>query len=246
MAPAIATAYKLRSNDLVIDNEDKRYILKVRDMEDEDRPREKLIENGPASLTSQELLAIILNTGTKREEVMAMSNRILKEYGEKSLVSQTNPKFLEREFSIPQVKACQIVACFELGRRYFQKQSNGSATVHTAKQAYEYFKDMRELPKEQFRAIYLNSHYRVVHDEVISIGTLTASIVHPREVFKPAIERLAVALIVAHNHPSGSIKPTQADIELSRQLHEAGKILGIELLDHLVIAGNKFASIALN
>ena len=175
-----------------------------------------------------------------------MSNRILKEYGENGLASQTDPKILEKDFGIPLVKACQIVACFELGRRFFQKNKNGLVTVRTAKQAFEYFKQMGFLPKEQFRGIYLDSRYRVIHDEIISVGSLTANIVHPREVFKPAIEHLAVAIVVAHNHPSGSLKPTSSDIELTKQLAKAGNILGIELLDHLIVAKNKFASILVN
>jgi len=102
---------------------------------------------------------------------------------------------------------------------------------------------MGTLNKEQFRGLYLNSRYQLVHDEVISLGTLTASLVHPREVFKPALEYSAVALIIAHNHPSGSLKATAADQEITNQLIEAGKILEIEILDHLIIAKNKFTSI---
>lgn len=237
------TIYNLTLNDLIMDNFDKKYILRVKDMPSEDRPREKMVELGAATLTSQELLAVILTTGTKKEEVMAMASRILKDYGEKAIAAQKDPKTVAKEFDLPLIKACQIVACFELGRRFFKETKIGLATIRTAKQAFEYLKDMRELSKEHLRGIYLNSHFRVIHDETISVGSMTANIVHPREVFKPAIEHGAVALIIAHNHPSGSTKPTQSDIDITEQLIKAGKILGIDLLDHIIIAKNKFASV---
>jgi len=235
--------YILQDNDYILGDENRKYILRVRDLEEEAKPREKLIKNGPSALSSAELLAIVLNVGTKKEEVLRMSSRILKEYGEKTIINETNPKTIEKELGVPIAKSCQIVACFELGRRFFKKEPSGRIVVRTAKQAYEYLKDMRALPKEYLRGIYLNSRYRVIHDEVISVGSLTANIVHPREVFKPALEHSACAVILAHNHPSGSAKPTASDIEITKQLVEAGKILGIDLLDHIVIAKNKFVSV---
>ncbi|NQV13664.1 MAG: DNA repair protein RadC [Parcubacteria group bacterium] len=235
--------YSLRDNSLILDNPDRQYPLRVRDLPDQDKPREKLIANGPNALSTPELLAVVLSVGTKKEEVMAMSYRIIKEYGEKSIASQTDPKLLEKELNVPLVKSCQIVACFELGRRFFQETTGPTAVIRTPKQAFQYFKDMRDLPKEQLRGIYLNSRHRVVHDEVISIGSLTTNIVHPREVFRPALEHSAVAMILAHNHPSGTVKPTESDIEVTKQLVEAGRILGIDLLDHIIITKNKFASV---
>jgi DNA repair protein RadC len=224
-------------------NYDQQYNLGVRDLALVDRPREKLIAHGSFLLSSPELLAIILNTGTKKEEVLTMAKRLLHEYGEKGILSQTKPTELAKELDIPLVKACQIIACFELGKRFFQNTTQGLAVVRTAKQAFSYFKDMGNLTKEHLRGIYLDSHYRVIHDEVISVGSLTANIIHPREVFRPAIERSAAALIIAHNHPSGSAEPTESDIEITKQLVEAGKIMGIDLLDHLIISKNNFTSI---
>ncbi|KPJ55230.1 hypothetical protein AMJ47_01535 [Parcubacteria bacterium DG_72] len=217
--------------------------MRIKDLADEDKPRERLIKHGPSVLSTQELLAIVLTVGTKREEVFTMSSRILKEYGEKNIINQTNPKALEKELDIPLAKACQIVACFELGKRFFKESPGGQIIIRTAKQAYNYLKDMRSLPKEQLRGLYLNSRYRLIHDEVISVGSLTANIVHPREVFRPALEYSAVAIIIAHNHPSGSTKPTKGDIEITKQLVKAGRILGVDLLDHIIIARNKFISI---
>lgn len=236
--------YKITDHDLII-SADKKYVLRIKDLSDKDKPREKLVNNGPADLSSAELLAIILNTGNKKEGVMELSSRLLKEYGEKAIISQTDANKLSKELNVPIVKACQIIACFELGRRFFQKKPHSSVTIRSAKQAYEHLKEMGALSKENFRGLYLNSRYQLIHDEVISVGSLTSSLVHPREVFKPALEYGAAAVIIAHNHPSGSLKITPADQEVSLKLAEAGRILGIDVLDHLIIAKNKFISIPL-
>jgi DNA repair protein RadC len=236
-------AYKINDHNFVI-NQGKQYkILAVRDLPDEERPREKLIQNGAGTLSSVELLAIILGVGTKKEEVFSMANRLLREYGEKGVAYQKDPTIIEKDLNIPLAKACQIVACFELGRRFYQKKPGGSIIIRTAQQAHNYLKDMGNLNKEQFRGLYLNTHYQLIHDEVISIGTLDASLVQPREVFRPALEYSAAALIIAHNHPSGILKASKADVEITNKLIAAGQILDIELLDHLIIGKNKFASI---
>lgn len=235
--------YTLRDNDLVLDNQEKKYVLKLRDLAPEDKPREKLIKYGPSILSINELLAIVLNVGTKKEEVMTMTSRILKEYGEKAIINQTDPKKVMKTLDIPLVKSCQIIACFELGRRFFKTNNGRPKILRTAKQVYEYLKDMRDLPKEHLRGLYLDSRYRLIHDEVIAIGSVTANIIHPREVFKPALEFSASAVILAHNHPSGNTKPSESDIKITEQIIEAGKILGIDLLDHVIIAKNKFVSI---
>ena len=235
--------YKISDRNFVLNHGKTYKILKVKDLPDDEKPREKLIKGGVSVLSSAELLAVILGTGTKKEEVFSMSNRLLREYGEKGIAHQKDPKIIEKELKIPIVKACQIVACFELGRRFYQKKPGGSIALRTAAQAYAYLKDMGYLNKEQFRGLYLNSHYQLIHDEVISIGTLDAAIVQPREVFRPALEYSAAADIIAHNHPSGVLKATKADVEITNKLIEAGRILDIEVLDHLIIGKNKFASI---
>lgn len=236
--------YELKDNDLLLeDSLNKTYVFRVKDLPENEKPREKLISRGPESMTTGELMAVLLNVGTKKEEVLTMSSRIIREYGEKSIAFEKSPKKISQELDIPINKACQIVACFELGRKFFQNNNGKPATIRTAKQAYEYLKDMGNLSKEHLRGIYFNSHYKIIRDEVISVGSLTANIVHPREVFRPAIEYNAAALIIAHNHPSGSSKPTQSDIEITKQLIESGKIIGIELLDHLVIGKNKFSCV---
>ena len=215
----------------------------IREMDDNEKPREKLIKNGPVTLSSQELLAIILSQGTRKEEVMTMSRRIFKEYGEKSIVFETSAKKLNKALDIPITKACQIVACFELGRRFFHKRKGRQIFIRSAKDVFKYLQDMRELEKEHLRGLYLNSRNYLLYDELISVGSLTANIIHPREVFRPALEYSATSIILAHNHPSGVATPSKADIEITEQLVQAGKNLGINLIDHIIISKNKFISI---
>ena len=202
-----------------------------------------MLKYGSANLNLNELIAIILGTGTKKEEVMAMSKRIIKEYGEKALLSAKDPQKLSDLLDIPIGKASQIVAAFEIGRRFYQTKNGMPTAVHNAAQAYQYFKAMASLPKEVFKGIYLNSHYQIICDETISVGTVSASMVHPREVFGPAIEHGAVAIIVAHNHPSGSLNPTEADIMVTNQLVASAKIMGIEILDHIIVSNRGYSSI---
>ncbi len=223
---------------------DKKYILRIRDLPQEEKPREKLVKYGPAALSVAELLTVVLGAGTKKEGVLAMSKRLLKEYGENALVSQKDPKKVQATLGIPLVKACQLVATFELGRRFFKSSAAGRPlAIRTASQVYEYLKDMRDLPKEHLRGLYLDSHYQLVHDELISVGSVTANIIHPREVFRPALEHSASAVILAHNHPSGVLAPSDADVAITRQIVEAGKIMGISVLDHVIVTKTKFASV---
>lgn len=238
--------YTQDSGDLILDRE-KKYVLKLRDLPADERPREKLIKYGPQVLSLHELLAIVLGVGTKKEEVLTMSQRLLKEYGDSPIVNQKDPKKIQEMLGIPLAKSCQIVACFELGRRVFKAPDGRKPIViRTASQVYEYLRDMRELPKEHLRGLYFDNHYRLIHDEVISIGSLTSNIIHPREVFRPALEYSASAIILAHNHPSGIPKPSESDISITQQIADAGKILGISLLDHVIITKTKFGSIPVN
>lgn len=225
-------------------NTGKKYVLRLRDMPASEKPRERLMAHGPSALSIAELLAVVLNVGTKKEDVLAMSRRLLKEYGDSMIVSQKDPAKIQELLNIPLGKACQLVACFELGRRLFKAQDGRKpVALRTASQVHEYLKDMRDLPKEHLRGLYLDTHYQLIHDELISIGTLTSNVVHPREVFRPALEYSAAALILAHNHPSGVAKPSEADLAITAQIIEAGKVLGVGLLDHVIIARGKFESV---
>ena len=232
--------YVLKDNDLVLGKE---YVLKLRDLPIEEKPREKLLKYGAQALSTQELVAIILGTGTVRGDVMEMASRMIKEYGERSLSSRLNPKLMAEDLAIPLVKAVIIVATAELGRRFFERNKNGPAVIRNAHDVYQYVQEMRHLPKEHLRGIYLNAYHRVIHDEVISIGTINSSLIHPREFFKPAVEYGAAAVILVHNHPSGSANPSDQDVKITKQLIQAGKLLGINLVDHVIITLDGFASI---
>lgn len=235
------TPYQLADRDLILDED--HYVLRVRGLPIEDKPREKLSSLGPSSLSMAELVAVLWNVGTRREDVLEMARRVVKEYGEKAILHETNPEKLAEILMIPQNKAYQLVAGLELGRRFFEKRGEKPVFVRTAGHAHQYLSGLGLLKKEQLRGLYLNSRYQLVHDEVISVGSLTANIVHPREVFQPAIEYGAVAVIVAHNHPSGSLEPTKADLDVTRQLSAAGTIIGIDLLDHLIVTSDSYRSL---
>ena len=241
-----AQQYSLKDNDLFLDGSIREYIYKIRDLPLDRKPREKLIKQGPESLSVQELLAVILNVRSKNEDVLTMSHRIIREYGEKSIIAEKNVDKLCLDLNIPVIKACQIIACGEIGRRFYEKNKLGFTVIRNARDVYEYLVDMRNLPKEHLRGLYLNSHNRIIHDEVISIGTINTNIIHPREVFRPGIEYTSAAVVLAHNHPSGVCTPSAQDIEVTNQIIQAGKVLGINVLDHVVITKDSFMSISAN
>lgn len=244
MGNALGTdTYALTDGGVVQNHFPDQYVLKFRDIASADRPRERLLAQGPAGLSFTELVAVVWGVGTKREDVLAMARRIIREYGELSLQNETNPAKLAEALDIPLVKAVQLIAAFELGRRAYLRREGLPVFIRNASDAHDHLASISYGRKEQLRGLYLNSRYQLIHDEVISVGSLTANIVHPREVFRPALEHGAVAVIIAHNHPSGSVRPTTEDITVTSQLRAAGKMLGIELLDHLVITESAYQSI---
>jgi DNA repair protein RadC len=236
--------YTIKNTDTVMTSGvGRQYIYKLRDMPEADKPREKMLAHGPRVLSIVELVAVILNTGTVKEDVLMMASRIIREYGEKNFASFDNAQRLADSLGIPVVKACQIVASSELGRRFFKKSGGRNISVRNAKDISEYVQDMHSLPKEYLRGIYVNNHHQIIHDEVLSMGTVDANIIHPREVFKPAIEYGAAAVILVHNHPSGVVTPSTADIEVTKQLIEVGEVMGIALVDHVIVGKGKFVSV---
>ncbi len=228
---------------LTYENEEYQYALKIKDLPLYDRPLEKMQNQGVSSLSLVELFAVVLHTGTKKEGIMDMSKRIIREYGTSAISNQNNPKDVSDDLDVPLQKACQIIACVEIGKRLFKKNDMGLKVIRNARDAYDHLVDMKNLSKEQLCGLYLDTHNRVIHQEIISIGTINTNIVHPREVFKPALEYGAVAVVLAHNHPSGVPEPSAADIEVTKQLIEAGRIVGIHLMDHLVIGKEGFTTV---
>jgi len=236
--------YAIKTNAWFLDRSYRQYPLTIRDLPNDDKPREKMTARGPEALSIKELLAVVLVAGTAKENLAEMADRLIRDYGEKSILAERDPAKLSAEMNIPIVKACQIVACGELGRRFYDRTETGPKTVRNAKDVFDYLQDMRNLPKEHLRGLYLNSHNRVLRDEVISIGTVNSNMIHPREVFRPALECNAAAVILAHNHPSGEPAASAEDIEITAQLVKAGKILGIAVLDHVIIAKDSFVSVS--
>ena len=209
---------------------------------DKMRPREKLLGGYLEEMKLSELLAIIIGMGNKQEDVFTMSERIIREYGSKALAGESDPKRLMEILSIGEANACKLVAAFEIGRRFYSEKVKGRQLIRGPEDVFKYAEEMSGLVKENFRGLYLNPKNYIIHDEVISIGHLTASLVHPREVFKPAIEYSAAGLIVIHNHPSGDPDPSVQDKEITEMLVAAGKTLGIPLLDHIIIGNGRYYS----
>ncbi len=236
--------YFIHETSLVLDDHID-YVMCVKDLPEHEKPREKLTTIGPKNLSLAELLAVVLGTGTKKEEVLKMTSRILKEYGEKAIVHELDARKLSQALSIPVTKSAQIVAAFELGRRFFAQKHGKPVFIRNSSQAYEHLKDMGYSRREQLRGLYLNARHELIHDEVLSVGTLTANIVHPREVFQPALIQSAAAVIIAHNHPSGDPEPTPPDIAVTDQLRLAGEALGIGMLDHIIITETGYVSLVL-
>lgn len=204
-------------------------------------PREKLIEKGPQNLRDAELMAILLNTGTKGKNVIELSRTILKKYPTKKLLSLTY-KDLAHINGIGPAKSCVFLAAFELTKRVLEVEDTNLPTIKDAKDAVAQLQKLRTVKKEHFVALYLNARNQLVYKETVSIGTLNASLIHPREIFKPALEQCAASLIVAHNHPSGDAEPSHDDMMVTKRIKEAGHIMGIELVDHIIITKNSFYS----
>ncbi len=215
----------------------------VKQLPSEKQPRERLILQGPDSLSNSELLAIIFGTGTRNESVLEMASRVIKEYGSRSIIEIRDVNRAIDLLGLGKVKACQLVACFELGRRFYREESGKFPIIRDPKDIYELLPEMRNLRKEEIRGLYLNSRQKLIYSETISVGNLNANIVEPRDIFQPAIEFCALAIVVVHNHPSGDPSPSSEDIEFTKKMNKAGKILGIQLLDHVIISKNDFYSI---
>lgn len=216
-------------------------MAKIKNLPKHEQPREKLIEKGVENLRDNELMAILLRTGVAGKDVLKVSGEILSKYPKKKLLA-LNFKDLAKIKGIGPGKACLLLAAFELTKRALEVEDNNLPTINSAKDAVAQLQELRTAKKEHFVVLYLNARNQLVYKETISIGTLNASLVHPREVFKPAIEYLAASVILAHNHPSGGAEPSSGDMDITMRLMEAGKLLGVELADHLLITEKDFFS----
>lgn len=201
------------------------------------RPREKLISRGPEVLSISDLLAILLGTGVKGRDVLSVARDLSKLKFPSISFSE-----LRQQLGIGKARACLILAAVELGRRLFEHEENTTVFINGPESVYRLVRNLASYKKEHFIALYLNTKNRILKQETVSVGSLFANLVHPREVFAPALEIRAAATILIHNHPSGDPEPSPEDLQLTRRLREASQILGIEILDHLIIAGDGYVS----
>jgi DNA repair protein RadC len=207
--------------------------MKITDLAPENRPRERLQKEGAQALSSAELLAVLLKSGTKKENILEISNRLISKYGLINL-SYCTLQQLQQHYGIGPARASQIVALFELYKRISCNQDKKK--ISGAKDVAEiYFPRTQHLQKEHFIALYLDTKNNLIADETITVGILNSSIVHPREVFHGAIKHLAHSIIVVHNHPSGDPEPSPEDVQITKILEKTGKIMGIPLLDHVIM-----------
>lgn len=219
--------------------------LTIKELPEDERPREKLLVKGPQALSNAELLAILIRTGTVRDSAVGVAQRLLKKYQATGLaaLSVISPHELSKEDGIGPAKAVAISAAIELGKRINEKSGAERPIIRSPHDAANLMMPrLRFETKEQFIVLMLSTKNHVLAMPVISVGTLNASIVHPREVFRQAINFSAAAMILVHNHPSGDPSPSKEDIDLTAQMVEAGKILGINVLDHVIIGDKRYVS----
>ncbi len=214
--------------------------MKIKDLPKIDRPREKLEKYGPERLSDSELLAILLRTGSEGINVVELSGKILRKFSGVGL-AKASVKELKNTFGLGSAKACEIVACYELGRRHLRDKQ--SVLLLSPKDVWDELKDIRDHKKEHFVIFFLDSRNQEIKREIVSVGSLNANLVHPREVFEPAVRHLAAQVIIAHNHPSGDTNPSEEDLVITKRLVGAGKILGIEVVDHIIVTVKNFLSL---
>ncbi|WP_127529715.1 RadC family protein [Paenibacillus kobensis] len=216
----------------------------MRDVPREERPRERMMVHGAEALSHAELLAILLRTGTSRESVVELAASILKECGGLRYLADMSVEQLMGVHGVGPAKALQLKAGIELGRRMAAARFGDRPVIKRPQDAADLVMDeLRYQSVEHFMCLFLNTKNQVVARETLSVGTLNASLVHPREVFREAIKRSSASIICAHNHPSGDPAPSPEDITLTQRLREAGTLIGIEVLDHLIIGDGKFVSL---
>jgi len=218
--------------------------VRMCDMPHVERPRERLAKVGPSVLSSQELLAIILRVGSEGDSAITLANRLLARFGSLDKLAQATVPELCETRGIGMAKAVQILAAIELGRRAVSSPDLAGDTVQSPADVSRYMGPrLAYQDREHFCALMLNTRGVVVSQTTVSIGSLNASLVHPRELFRDAVRHSAASMILVHNHPSGDVTPSQEDIQLTRRLMKCGSLMGIEILDHVIVGrGHKFLS----
>lgn len=220
------------------------YKITMKDMPLELRPRERILKDGPEALSNIELLAILLRIGTKEDNVLELASKILTQVGNIKGLASYSMDDLKNIKGIGLAKAAQIKAAVEIGKRISSAPNEERPIIRSPQDVERLLmEEMRHLDREYFKAISLNTKNNVLAIETVSVGSLSSSIIHPRELFKNPIKRSAAALILVHNHPSGDPSPSKEDLDVTKRLVEVGKLLGIEVLDHIIIGDNKYISL---
>lgn len=211
----------------------------------EERPRERLLERGADGLSDAQLIAILLRTGRKRQSAVELAARILAQFGDLRGLTQASTAELCRIDGVGPAKAAQLKAAHELGRRVASAPLRVGTPIESSAAVFEHFGPLlKGLNQERFVGLYLDGKHRIVLERTISEGSLTASLVHPREAFAPAVRASAAAVIFLHNHPSGDEVPSREDRELTARLAACGRLLGIPMLDHIVVGAERYFSFA--
>lgn len=217
----------------------------IKDWPEEDRPREKLLERGADALTDAELLAILLRTGNAStgESALDHARLLLKEFKELKGIETAPIRELRTFKGIGPAKIAQLKAGLEIGRRLAQTKFEAGSPLRSSEDVYRHFREHLEKEKREiFYVVLLTNKNRKIRDVKISEGSLTASLVHPREVYNPVIRESAAAVIFVHNHPSGDPAPSPEDLEITRRLKEVGELMGVRVLDHVVIGHDRYFS----
>lgn len=220
--------------------------LTIKNWAEEDRPREKLLLKGRHVLTDAELIAILIGSGTKKESAVELSKRILAQYGNNlNEVAKLSVQDLMKFKGIGEAKAISIVSALELGRRRKPDETSKRDKIISSKDIFDLMRaDFQDLPHEEFHILLLNRTNIVIRKEKISTGGISATVVDPKLIFKSALEHRASSLVLSHNHPSGNLKPSNEDISLTKNIKEAGMLLQIPVLDHLIISDTTYFSFA--
>ena len=225
-------------------SESDRYDTKIMDRPLDERPRERLLRSGPQALNTAELLAILMRTGSSERSVLGLAEHLIHSFHGLRGVANASIEELQTIKGVGSVKAIEIMAAVEMGKRLSVLSVESRMCIRSPQDVSNLLMaEMRDLKKEHLKSILLDTKNRVLRAVTVSVGILDSSLVHPREVFKDAILASAASIIVAHNHPSGDPTPSQEDINVTKRLLEAGKIMGIELLDHIIIGDNRWVSL---
>jgi len=214
---------------------------KIKDLPKIERPREKLIAKGPQNLKDEELLAILLRTGIEGKNVLEIARQILRKYSKKRILKMKYEDLIKIK-GINSAKACTILASIELIKRALEVGEETLPKIESIKDVIAQFSYLRDKTREHLAALYLNARNELVFKKHIFVGTLDANIAHPREIFEHALANHAASVILVHNHPSGDPQPSKADLEITKRILEAGKILGVDVLDHIIITKTKVFS----